>query len=68
MFLHSLQGPLGWQTVPELAVEESLFLGDVDYVDNGNEQAKVSTLSWEAAIQRHVEELYGPSVEVSDPS
>lgn len=60
-----VQGPLGWQSVPELAVEESLFLGDVDYVDNGNEQAKVSTLSWEAAIQRHVEELYGPSVEGS---
>lgn len=65
--MHSLQGPLGWQSVRGLAVEESFLLRDVDYVDNdnGNEQVKISTLSWEAAIQRHVEELYGPPVEVS---
>nr|XP_043630154.1 uncharacterized protein LOC122601459 [Erigeron canadensis] len=56
-----VQGPLGWQSVPGLPVEESLFLRDVDC----NEQAKISTLSWEAAIQRHVEELYGSSVEGS---
>lgn len=48
-------------------MEESFLLRDVDYIDNdnGNEQVKISTLSWEAAIQRHVEELYGPPVEVS---
>ncbi|XP_024990189.1 uncharacterized protein LOC112524555 isoform X3 [Cynara cardunculus var. scolymus] len=60
-----VQGPLGWQSVPGLPVEESFLLRDVDYLDDGNEQAKISTLSWEAAIQRHVEELYGPSAEGS---
>lgn len=60
-----VQGPLGWQSIPGLPVEESFLLRDVDYVDNGKEQVKISTLSWEAAIQRHVEELYGPSVEGS---
>ncbi|KAJ9553781.1 hypothetical protein OSB04_017826 [Centaurea solstitialis] len=59
------RGPIGWQSVPGLPVEESFLLGDVDYVDGDNEQAKISTLSWEAAIQRHAEELYGPSAEGS---
>lgn len=61
-----MQGPLGGQSVPGLQVEESYLLRDIDYEDNGNEQSKISTLSWEAAIHRHVEELYGPSAEVSD--
>ncbi|KAL4575265.1 hypothetical protein LXL04_022107 [Taraxacum kok-saghyz] len=60
-----VQGPLGGQSVPGLQVEESYLLRDIDYEDNGNEQSKISTLSWEAAIQRHVEELYGLSVEGS---
>ncbi|KAF5794542.1 putative spatacsin [Helianthus annuus] len=60
-----VQGPLGWQSVPGMPMEESFLLRDVDYVDNGNEQIKITTLSWEAAIQRHVEELYGPSLEGS---
>lgn len=60
-----VQGPLGGQSVPGLQVEESYLLRDIDYEDNGDEQSHISTLSWEAAIQRHVEELYGPSVEGS---
>ncbi|KAI7730053.1 hypothetical protein M8C21_020004 [Ambrosia artemisiifolia] len=60
-----VQGPLGWQSVPGMPVEESFLLRDVDYVDNGNEQIKITTLSWEAAIQRHAEELYDPSLEGS---
>ncbi|CAH1417368.1 unnamed protein product [Lactuca virosa] len=60
-----VQGPLGGQSVPGLQVEESYLLRDIDYEDNGNEQSKISTLSWEAAIHRHVEELYGPSAEGS---
>ncbi|KAL8218308.1 hypothetical protein R6Q57_021681 [Mikania cordata] len=62
-----VQGPLGWQSVPGFSMEESFPLRDVDYVDNGNGQVKITTLSWEAAIQRHVEELYGPSLEGSRP-
>ncbi|KAK9064048.1 hypothetical protein SSX86_017920 [Deinandra increscens subsp. villosa] len=60
-----VQGPLGWQSVPGLPVEDSFLLRDTDYVDNGNGQVKITALSWEAAIQRHVEELYGPSLEGS---
>ncbi|XP_076902084.1 uncharacterized protein LOC143556706 isoform X1 [Bidens hawaiensis] len=60
-----VQGPLGWQSIPGMPVEESFLIRDVDYVDNGNEQVKITALSWEAAIQRHVEELYGPSLEGS---
>ncbi|XP_071689848.1 uncharacterized protein [Rutidosis leptorrhynchoides] len=60
-----VQGPIGWQSIPGLPVEESLFFRDISYVDKSNEEAKISPLSWEAAIQRHVVELCGPSVEES---
>ncbi|KAL5818547.1 hypothetical protein ACOSQ4_022389 [Xanthoceras sorbifolium] len=56
-----VQGPLGWQSFSGLPTE-SLLHRDIDlFINTGSE---VSALSWEATIQKHVEEeLYDSSLQ-----
>ncbi|KAK2975888.1 hypothetical protein RJ640_015319 [Escallonia rubra] len=61
-----VQGPLGWQSLAGLSTGESFLLGDIDYIVNANENAEIKAISWEAAIQKHVEEeLYDSALEVT---
>lgn len=56
------QGPLGWQSLSGLPVGESLLDRDIDFFINADEQAEISAVSWEATIQKHIEEeLYNSS-------
>ncbi|KAG6721774.1 hypothetical protein I3842_03G128800 [Carya illinoinensis] len=57
-----VQGPLGWQSLSGLPVGESLLDRDIDFFINADEQAEISAVSWEATIQKHIEEeLYNSS-------
>ncbi|CAK9137988.1 unnamed protein product [Ilex paraguariensis] len=59
-----VQGPLGWQSLAGLHTGESFLLGDINYLVNADVHAEISPMSWEAAIQKHVEEeLYASSLE-----
>ncbi|KAA8530957.1 hypothetical protein F0562_005676 [Nyssa sinensis] len=61
-----VEGPLGWPSLVGLTTGESFLLRDIDFFINANEHAEISSVSWEAAIQKHVEEeLYASSLEES---
>lgn len=61
----TLQGPLGWQSISGLPVGEGLLHRDIDLVLNTDEDVEISALSWEATIQKHIEEeLYNSTLEV----
>ena len=63
-FVLLLQGPLGWQSLAEMPTGE-FPLRDIDYFVNADEHAEISAMSWETAIQKHVEEeLSASSIEV----
>lgn len=50
-----LQGPIGWQSLT--------MHGDVDLFMNCDEVHNISEISWEALIQKHIEdELYDSSL------
>ncbi|KAM7517827.1 hypothetical protein LguiB_016789 [Lonicera macranthoides] len=52
-----VQGPLGWQSLAGLPTGESFLLRNIDH-------AEISAISWEAAIQKHIEEeLHASSLE-----
>ncbi|MBA0562724.1 hypothetical protein Golob_007747 [Gossypium lobatum] len=58
-----VQGPLGWQSLSGLPTGESLLDRDIDFYINADEQAEINAISWEATIQKHVEEeLYHSSL------
>ncbi|GMI67631.1 hypothetical protein like AT4G39420 [Hibiscus trionum] len=58
-----VQGPLGWQSLSGLPTGESLLDRDIDFYINTDEQAEINAISWEATIQKHVEEeLYHSSL------
>mgnify|MGYP004716382433 CR=1 FL=1 len=48
-FYTSWQGPLGWQSMADLPIGESYWPRDLD-------DPNISAMSWEAAIQKHIEE------------
>ncbi|KAM3708731.1 hypothetical protein ACJW31_02G119000 [Castanea mollissima] len=59
-----VQGPLGWQSLSGLPVGQSLLDRDIEFFINADEHAEISAISWEATIQKHVEEeLYHSSLE-----
>ncbi|KAH6833706.1 spatacsin carboxy-terminus protein [Perilla frutescens var. hirtella] len=59
-----VQGPIGWQSLADSETEELSLLRDIYYVVNSSGHAQISATSWEAAIQRHIEEeLYASSIE-----
>ncbi|KAK7358900.1 hypothetical protein VNO77_00841 [Canavalia gladiata] len=59
-----VQGPLGCQSFSGFPAGETLLHRDIDLFINGDVHAEVSAISWEATIQRHIEEeLYGPLLE-----
>ncbi|PRQ49064.1 putative spatacsin [Rosa chinensis] len=58
------QGPLGWQSIAGLPVGEGLLQRDIEFVLNTDEDVEISSLSWEATIQKHIEEeLYNSALE-----
>ncbi|KAF3440484.1 hypothetical protein FNV43_RR18768 [Rhamnella rubrinervis] len=59
-----VQGPLGWQSIPRMPIGETLLRRDIDFFINVDEHAEISAVSWEATIQKHIEEeLYDPALE-----
>ncbi|XP_068470497.1 uncharacterized protein [Phaseolus vulgaris] len=58
-----VQGPLGCQSFSEFPIGETLLRRDIDLFINADVHAEISAISWEATIQRHIEELYGPLLE-----
>lgn len=59
------QGPLGCQSFSGFPTGETLLHRDIDLFINADVHAEISAISWEATIQRHIEEeLHGPLLEV----
>ncbi|CAL0330002.1 unnamed protein product [Lupinus luteus] len=59
-----VQGPLGCQTLSGFPTGETLLHRDIDLFINADVHSDISALSWEATIQRHIqEELHGPLLE-----
>ncbi|KAF8404468.1 hypothetical protein HHK36_009353 [Tetracentron sinense] len=64
LFQLFVQGPLGWQSLAGLPTGESFLNRDMYFSISPHENAKVSAMSWEAAIQKNVEEeLYASSLQ-----
>lgn len=60
-----LQGPIGCQSFSGFPTGETLLHRDIDLFINADVHAEISAMSWEATIQRHIEEeLHGPLLEV----
>ncbi|KAL3527892.1 hypothetical protein ACH5RR_012548 [Cinchona calisaya] len=51
-----VQGPLGWQSMADLPLGESFWPRDFVLSDISDDHNNISAVSWEAAIQNHVEE------------
>ncbi|KAK7318518.1 hypothetical protein RJT34_03221 [Clitoria ternatea] len=59
-----VQGPIGCQSFSGFPSGETLLHRDIDLFINADVHAEISAISWEATIQRHIEEeLYGPLLE-----
>lgn len=59
------QGPLGCQSFPGFPTGDALLHRDLDLFINADVHDEISALSWEATIQRHIEEeLYNSLLEV----
>ncbi|KAJ7945315.1 Spatacsin [Quillaja saponaria] len=59
-----VQGPLGFQSLSGLSTAESLLHIDIDFFVNADVHPQISAVSWEASIQKHIEEeLYDSSIE-----
>lgn len=59
-----LQGPLGWQSFSGLPTGQTLWERDVYFLMN-DEHSEISPISWEATVQKHIEdELYDSSLKV----
>lgn len=59
------QGPLGCQSFSGFSTGDTLLHRDIDLFINADVHAEISAISWEATIQRHIEEeLHGPLLEV----
>lgn len=59
-----MQGPLGWQSFSGLSTDP-LLNGDIEFLINADKHTEVSAISWEATIQKHIEEeLYDSSLQV----
>ncbi|KAL7104527.1 hypothetical protein ACP275_08G250800 [Erythranthe tilingii] len=59
-----VQGPIGWQSLADSENEELSMLRDIYYIVNSSGHAQISATSWEAAVQKHIEEeLYASSLE-----
>ncbi|KAK7399453.1 hypothetical protein VNO78_10635 [Psophocarpus tetragonolobus] len=62
-----VQGPLGCQSFSGFPTGETLLHRDIDLFINAEVHAEISAISWEATIQRHIEEeLYGPLLEENE--
>ncbi|KAJ4966442.1 hypothetical protein NE237_018291 [Protea cynaroides] len=62
-----VQGPLGWQSLTGLPAGESILHRDTCFFSSAHDNAEVSGISWEAAIQKNIEEeLYASSLEETE--
>ncbi|KAL6583192.1 hypothetical protein OROMI_005270 [Orobanche minor] len=62
-----VQGPIGWQSFAYSETEELSMLREIYYIVNSSGHAQISATSWEAAVQKHIEEeLYASSLEGTD--
>ncbi|KAJ4828081.1 hypothetical protein Tsubulata_018948, partial [Turnera subulata] len=62
-----IQGPLGWQSLPGMPIGDSLLHRDLDLYIHADEHTEINAVSWEATIQKHVqEELYDSSLEETE--
>lgn len=60
-----LQGPLGCQSLSGFSTGETLLHRDIDLFISDDQHAEINAMSWEATIQRHIEEeLYNSLLEV----
>ena len=60
-----LQGPLGCQSLSGFPPGETVLHRDIDLFIGGDVHTEISAISWEATIQRHIEEeLYNSVFEV----
>lgn len=58
-----VQGPLGWQSLSALPTGQTLWERDVYFFMNDDQHSEISPISWEATIQKHIEdELYDSSL------
>ncbi|GAB2283200.1 hypothetical protein Dimus_017727 [Dionaea muscipula] len=56
-------GPLGWQTMADIPDYEAYVQGDVYFLVNDDGYSEISAISWEAALQKQIEqELCASSV------
>ncbi|KAK4394130.1 hypothetical protein Sango_1883800 [Sesamum angolense] len=59
-----VQGPIGWQSLADSETEELSMLRDIYYIVNSSGHAQISATSWEASVQKHIEEeLYASSLD-----
>ncbi|WCJ29873.1 hypothetical protein M5689_011476 [Euphorbia peplus] len=59
-----IQGPLGWQSFSGLPVGDSLLDREIDFYIHADEHTEISSVSWEATIQKQIqEELFDSSIE-----
>lgn len=63
--LNILQGPLGCQSFSAFPMGETLLHRDIDLFVSADLHDEINAISWEATIQRHIEEeLHSPLLEV----
>lgn len=59
-----VQGPLGCQSFSAFPMGETLLHRDIDLFESADLHTEISAVSWEATIQRHIEEeLHSPLLE-----
>ncbi|CAI9109170.1 OLC1v1008939C1 [Oldenlandia corymbosa var. corymbosa] len=51
-----VQGPLGWQSVADFRMGEYFWSRDLDSLVDSGDHSEISAISWETAIQKHIEE------------
>ncbi|XP_057972244.1 uncharacterized protein LOC131160497 isoform X2 [Malania oleifera] len=58
-----VQGPLGWQSLGALPTADAFMHREIDFFIASDEHIEISAISWEATIQKHIEEeLYASSL------
>ncbi|EPS63423.1 hypothetical protein M569_11361, partial [Genlisea aurea] len=61
-----VQGPICWH-IAELETDELSILRDIYYFINSSGHSEISALSWESAVQKHIEEeLYASSLKEAE--
>ncbi|KAG9129276.1 hypothetical protein Leryth_015660 [Lithospermum erythrorhizon] len=51
-----VEGPLGWHSLAAFPSGDAFLPQDIGYLISSHSRAEISAISWEAAIQQHIEE------------